>query len=102
MKNKNVIANFLNSQSAKTKNLKSDGTTLTSYNTAIATYLPEKNGIVLNTSKYSSSTSRIQSELKSQLEMTDLHIIEINSLQFNSDRDELLNTAYSKISELVA
>ena len=102
MKNKNVIANFLNGQSAKTKNLKTDGITLVSYNTAIATYLPEKNGIVVNNTKYSSSTSRIQSELKSQLEMKNLHILEINSLQFNSDRDELLETAYSKISELVA
>lgn len=91
MKNKEVIINFLNGKSAKTKNLKTDGVTLISYNTAIATHYPI--GVIVNNTKYSSSTSRIQSNLKSQLTIYNLNIVNVDNLGYNLNRNELIQAS---------
>ncbi len=88
MKNKDIITSFLNGKSAKTKNVKTDGSTLYSYNTAIATHYPI--GIIVNNTKYSSSTSRIQSNLKAQIKAYGVNIVNVDNLGFNLRRNDLI------------
>ena len=62
MKNVDVINAFSERRTGKTKNLKSDGNFLVNYNTVLAQY--DDGCILLNLTKYSSSTSTIQNRLK--------------------------------------
>lgn len=66
MKNIDVIRAFLARVPAKTANLRSTGSTLVNYNTTLA-YWSDSGELILNTSYYSRTTSRIQSQLKSEL-----------------------------------
>lgn len=75
MKNRDVIAAFIQGRPAHTANLESVGDRLINYNTVLAQRLP--NGeIIVNSTKYSVSTSRIQSYLRADVdtyqEVTDI------------------------------
>lgn len=63
MSNKDVVIAFLNMEKAKVNNLNSTGTRLFSYNTCIAQYINEDT-ILLNTTKYSVTTSKHLTILK--------------------------------------
>lgn len=88
MKNEDIISAFLNNRSAKTKNLKSDGVTLYSYNTAIATHFPI--GIIINNTKYSQTTSKIQNKLKALIKQNNLNEVSVSNLGFNLNRNDLI------------
>lgn len=88
MKNEDIISAFLNNRSAKTKNLKSDGVTLYSYNTAIATHFPI--GIIINNTKYSQTTSKIQNKLKALIKQNNLNEVNVSNLGFNLNRNDLI------------
>lgn len=63
MKNVDVIENFINGRTnGKTKNLRIEGDKLFNYDTCLAERVNNKNMIV-NLTKYSSSTSTIQNKL---------------------------------------
>jgi hypothetical protein len=61
LKNSDVIKAFLSGKYASTTNLHSYGDKLINYNTVIAEHTEA--GLVINTSKYSVSTSKIQNVL---------------------------------------
>lgn len=65
MKNVDVIELFSNRMTGKTKNLRSDGNFLVNYSTVLAQY--DDGCIIVNMTKYSSSTSTIQNKLLSML-----------------------------------
>ena len=65
MKNKEVCKEFICRRVASGSNLISTGDKLFSYNTCIAQWYP--NGVIYNETKYSSTTSRHQSYLKSAI-----------------------------------
>ena len=96
MKNEEIIIAFLNNCSAKTKNLKSDGITLYSYNTAIATHFPI--GVIFNKTKYSVTTSRIQNKLKSALQSKNLNTINVYC-DLNVNRNDLIRASNSIIGK---
>lgn len=70
-KNIDVIKAFVNGESKPhTKNLKIIGDTLVNYNTCLVQRIPQANGgfvFLNNTTKYSVSTSKIQSYIRSYL-----------------------------------
>ena len=70
MKNEDVIAYFLNGRGAEshTGNLVSDNGKLINYGTTLAQWVELDNGIqlVINETKYSVTTSKIQSQLRRQ------------------------------------
>lgn len=88
MRNLDVVKNFVNGLPGKTRNLKSDGSTLYSYNTAIATHFPI--GVVVNTSKYSVSTTKVQSALRAALSSVKLNTVEVVLPQYNLRRNDLV------------
>lgn len=61
MKNIDVLYSFLNHNSNKTANLKTDGETLINYTTPIACW--NESAIVIDRTRYSATTSRIQNAL---------------------------------------
>lgn len=65
MKNKEVCKEFICHRVASGSNLVSTGDKLFSYNTCIAQW--HSNGVIYNETKYSSTTSRHQSYLKSAI-----------------------------------
>ena len=88
MKNENVIKKFLEREQAQTplreivsgyysykgRTLWTKGNELINYNTRIA-YI-EDNTLYINTKKYSSTTSHIQSKLKQLASLTSYNIVE--------------------------
>ena len=63
MKNQEVISLFVvGAIKGKTKNLKIEGNKLVNYNTVIAVRKP--NHVLLNSDKYSSTTSKIQNMIR--------------------------------------
>lgn len=68
MKNIDVIRAFVETNKpCKTKNLNFDGTHLINYNTALAQYDSETRTFYVNRTKYSVSTSKIQTYLNREL-----------------------------------
>lgn len=68
MKNIDVIRAFVErNKPCKTKNLSFDGTRLVNYYTTLAEYDPETRTFYLNRTKYSTSTSKIQTYLNREL-----------------------------------
>lgn len=63
-RNDRVIADFLNGKSSKNAHLYSDGERLINYSTCIAQWVGWQ--LILNRTRYSRTTSKIQSELLSQ------------------------------------
>lgn len=62
LSNNEVIERFANCKSGSNRNLKSDGNKLINYNTCIAQWVDGE--IILNETKYSLSTSKIQSKCR--------------------------------------
>lgn len=62
MKNIDVLKRFLNRETGKTMHLKSNGCELVNYDTVIAYWNNGK--LYINVTKYSNTTSKIQSQLK--------------------------------------
>ena len=81
MKNKDVILAFLKKEEAWGSNLYSTGKRLINYNTSIAEWYTNYH-LIINDTKYSSTTSRWQNVLKSELfparGIVDYHINDIN------------------------
>ncbi len=61
MRNIDVIKAFLNNRKAKTQNLNTDGTVLVNYRTIIAAW--NEHGLVVDKTRYSVTTSKIQNQL---------------------------------------
>jgi len=92
MSNEKVILQFLNKEKGRTnlrtitngiyqykgRTLETTGKRLVNYNTIIAYWDDEKNIIHLNTKKYSSTTSKIQSLIKRLATSKGVDIIEYN------------------------
>lgn len=66
MKNKDVILAFLEKREAWGSNLYSTGKRLINYNTAIAEWYDNYH-LIVNTTKYSNTTSKYQNFLKTEL-----------------------------------
>lgn len=85
MRNIEVIKQFLNMSSGNsyTGNLISDGVKLFSYNTCIAEWIDDL--VLFNVTKYSSSTSRIQSMMLRELQKKSIHkFIFIDNVPINT------------------
>lgn len=63
MKNREVISAFVNGKSARTTNLRTDGNKLYNYSTCIGQKLSDGT-IIVNSTKYSVTTSKIQTYLR--------------------------------------
>lgn len=83
MKNIEVIKQFLNKSSGNsdTGNLISDGVKLINYNTCIAEWIDSL--LLVNVTKYSKSTSRIQSMLIHELKSRDA-LLAIDNVPINT------------------
>jgi len=93
MTNEKVLISFLNKEKAQTqlrditngvyiykgRTLQTNGERLINYNTIIAFWDNERNKLHINTHKYSSTTSHIQSKLKRLAQERGVDIIEYNS-----------------------
>lgn len=81
MKNKDVILAFLKKEEAWGSNLYSTGKRLINYNTAIAEWYDNYH-LIINNTKYSSTTSRWQNVLKAELfparGIVDYHVNDVN------------------------
>ena len=64
--NIDVIMDFINGRESSNRNLRTDGNRLVNYNTCIASKC-EDGTIIYNRTKYSTSTSKIQSYLRDAL-----------------------------------
>lgn len=86
MRNIKVIKQFLNKSSGNsdTKNLISDGVRLFSYNTCIAEWTDDF--VLFNVTKYSRSTSRIQSMILSELKKLIHKSVSIDNVPINTQR----------------
>lgn len=84
MRNIEVIKQFLNKSSGNsyTGNLISDGVKLFSYNTCIAEWTDDL--VLFNVTKYSSSTSRIQSMMLRELQKSIHKFIFIDNVPINT------------------
>lgn len=84
MRNIEVIKQFLNMSSGNsyTGNLISDGVKLFSYNTCIAEWTDDL--VLFNVTKYSSSTSRIQSMMLRELQKSIHKFIFIDNVPINT------------------
>lgn len=85
MRNIEVIKQFLNKSSGNsdTENLISDGVKLFSYNTCIAEWTNDF--VLFNVTKYSSSTSRIQSMMLRELQKINIYkFIFIDNVPINT------------------
>ena len=85
MRNIEVIKQFLNKSSGNSdsKNLISDGVRLINYNTCIAEWIDSL--LLVNVTKYSSSTSRIQNMLLNELKL--IHkSISIDNVPINTQK----------------
>lgn len=69
--NNEIIKSFINGISASNRNLRTDGNKLINYYTTIA-QRNENGEIIVNSTKYSVSTSKIQSYLRYELSKTPL------------------------------
>ena len=85
MKNKEVIRNFLNKCEAINHHgsLRSTGDRLFSYNTCIAEWTDDY--LVINVTKYSQNTSRIQNMFLREAR-TGLEIIKVDNVPINTQR----------------
>lgn len=89
MRNRDVVKKFIDKEYASGSNLYSSGSKLFSYNTCIAQWY--NNTIIINNTKYSSSTSRHQFYLRS-LAVIALHrpdvdeIRSVNNIEINSKK----------------
>ena len=86
MKNIEVIKQFLNKSSGNSdsKNLISDGVRLINYNTCIAEWTDDF--ILFNVTKYSSSTSRIQNIILSELKKLIYKSVSIDNVPINTKK----------------
>lgn len=86
MRNIEVIKQFLNKSSGNsdTKNLISDGVKLFSYNTCIAEWTDDF--VLFNVTKYSRSTSRIQSMILRELKKLIHKSVSIDNVPINTHR----------------
>lgn len=86
MRNIEVIKQFLNKSSGNsyTKNLISDGVRLVNYNTCIAEWTDDF--VLFNVTKYSRSTSRIQSMILSELKKLIHKSVSIDNVPINTQR----------------
>ena len=86
MRNIEVINQFLNKSSGNsdTKNLISDGVRLFSYNTCIAEWTDDF--VLFNVTKYSRSTSRIQSMILRELKKLIHKSVSIDNVPINTHR----------------
>ena len=86
MRNIEVIKQFLNKSSGNsyTGNLISDGVKLFSYNTCIAEWTDDF--VLFNVTKYSRSTSRIQSMILSELKKLIHKSVSIDNVPINTQR----------------
>ena len=83
MTNKQVIKAFLNGETLATKNLHTDGTRLINYTTCIAQKRPD-GSIVVNSTKYSTITSKIQFNVRYLATMyEEVTDVPINTLYLN-------------------
>lgn len=82
MKNQDIMQLFAKKGSGYTVNACSNGVTLVNYSTVIANHLSD-NTVAFNTSKYSSTTSKIQTQLKSILQDNNFKIIEVKGVDLN-------------------
>lgn len=84
MRNIEVIKQFLNKSSGNsdTKNLISDGVKLFSYNTCIAEWVDDF--VLFNVTKYSRSTSRIQSMILRELKTLIYKSVFIDNVPINT------------------
>jgi hypothetical protein len=97
MRNEEVVEDFLNGISSKTRNVKTNGNMLYSYDTAIATHFPI--GVIVNKTKYSQTTSRIQNKLISESKKRGLKVFEVDNLGYNLTRNDLLEAANALIEK---
>lgn len=81
MTNEKVIISFLEGKSNHTLNLFTEGTILVNYQTRIA--YKKEGKLYLNTTKYSRTTSKIQSQLKRLIPM---YYIEENIIEYEGDK----------------
>lgn len=79
MRNIEVIKQFLNKSSGNSDsgNLISTGDRLFSYNTCIAEWIDDDDYVIINTTKYSSTTSRHQNMLKNKLIYSSIQLINV-------------------------
>lgn len=86
MRNIEVIKQFLNKSSGNsdTKNLISDGVRLFNYNTCIAEWTDDF--VLFNVTKYSRSTSRIQSMILGELKKLIYKSVSIDNVPINTQR----------------
>lgn len=80
--NLEVIKKFISYEKGNNVNLKSTGDKLFSYSTVIAQW-ESMNTVLINDTKYSSTTSRHRSTLKRELDGKGKRIICIDNLPFN-------------------
>ena len=87
MKNKQVCEEFFNHREACGSNLRSTGDKLFSYNTCIAQW--DDNYLLLNETKYSTTTSKHQTYLQYAIRhnMLDMYIIRLNDVYPRGEQD---------------
>jgi hypothetical protein len=84
MKNVDVVRAFINGgRKIATQNLSMTSTNLFNYNTAIAER-SEEFGIVVNVTKYSVSTSKIQNALIRELQDAGITYVTVSGLRFGA------------------
>lgn len=86
MRNVDVIEKFLNREAkGKVTNLRieSQGRKLVNYNTVLAQW-NEDGSLTVNNTKYSSSTSRIQTQIKHLVNQKGIEYKEITKIPFNT------------------
>lgn len=101
MTNSNLVTRFLAGGSAKNLSMKSERGVLFSYNTAIAQiwHTAEKKYLIVNRTKYSSTTSgKHQNPLFSQMGNFDYKIIVVSGVPFNTQ--DLETFAEREIKEI--
>lgn len=81
MKNVDVIRTFINGgRNAKTENLRIIANVLENYSTVLAEFT--EYGLIVNSTKYSVSTSKIQSALRFELSNAGISYIELKGLRY--------------------
>lgn len=95
--NEKVVESFIQHKYAKNRNLKSTGVKLYSFDTCIAQWYA-KDGIIINKTKYSTSTNKHQYLLNYLLKnVDDILILEVNDIP----KDETSLYSYANLYKLV-
>lgn len=95
--NEKVVECFIQHKYAQSRNLKSTGVKLYSFDTCIAQWYA-KDGIIINKTKYSQTTSKHQYLLNYLLKDVDnITIIEVNDIP----KDEISLYAYTNLCKII-